>query len=114
MSIEIKRVYDIRDMDQGYRILVDRLLPRGVKKSDLKLDERCKEISPTDKLRKWFGYDLKKWDEFKKRYKSELLDHSYELQRIKNLGERSPIILLYSARDKFHNQAVVLKDLLET
>ena len=113
MSIQIKRVYDLTDTDKGYRILVDRLWPRGIKKSNLKIDEWCKVISPTDKLRKWFGHDPKKWDEFRKKYKLELLSHANELQRITRIGESRSVLLLYSAKDIFHNQAVILKEVIQ-
>jgi uncharacterized protein YeaO (DUF488 family) len=110
--IKIKRTYDSPSPDDGKRILVDRLWPRGIKKEDAKIDEWLKDIAPSDELRQWFSHDLSKWQEFKRRYKKELNDKS---DLIKNLGRQSKkmnVTLLFSTKDIEHNNAVVLKELL--
>ncbi len=110
--IKIKRVYDPPEPGDGKRILVDRLWPRGIKKENLKVDEWLKEISPSDKLRKWFSHDPKKYEEFKKRYTRELEDKSDILGRIKKEAKKGRVTLLFSAKDTEHNNATVLKELL--
>jgi uncharacterized protein YeaO (DUF488 family) len=110
--IKIKRTYDPPLPDDGKRILVDRLWPRGIKKEGAKIDEWLKDIAPSDELRKWFSHDPSKWQEFKRRYKKELNDKS---DLIKNLGRQSKkmnVTLLFSAKDIEHNNAVVLKEVL--
>lgn len=112
--IGIKRIYDPVNEDNGYRILVDRIWPRGVSKDIAKLDLWMKEIAPSDALRKWFQHDPAKWDEFKLRYHDELLEKKdliAELKRIER--ENKNVTLLYSAKDKEHNQAVALLEILE-
>jgi uncharacterized protein YeaO (DUF488 family) len=110
--IKIKRVYDPFEREDGKRILIDRLWPRGIKKEDLKMDEWLKEIAPSDKLRKWFSHDPKKYEEFKKRYAKELEDKSVILKRIKSESKKGTITILFSAKDTEHNNATVLKELL--
>ena len=110
--IQVKRVYDAADPGDGKRILVDRLWPRGIKKENLRMDEWLKEIAPSDKLRKWFSHDPKKYEEFKKRYAEELEDKSEILERIKGEAKRGRVTILFSARDTEHNNATVLKELL--
>jgi uncharacterized protein YeaO (DUF488 family) len=110
--IKIKRVYDPPDPGEGKRILVDRLWPRGIKKQDLKMDEWLKEIAPSDKLRKWFSHDPKKYEEFKKRYIKELEDKSEILKRIKSEAKKGWVTILFSAKDTKYNNAIVLKELL--
>jgi uncharacterized protein YeaO (DUF488 family) len=110
--IKIKRVYDPAEPGDGKRILVDRLWPRGIKKENLKMDEWLQEISPSDKLRKWFSHDPKKYEEFKKRYTRELEDKSDILGRIKNEAKKGRVTLLFSAKDTEHNNATALKELL--
>ena len=112
--IRIKRVYDPVNEDDGHRILVDRLWARGVSKERAKLDLWMKEIAPSDALRKWFNHDSAKWDEFQSRYREELLEKKdliAELKRIEK--ENKNVTLLYSAKDKEHNQAVVLLMILD-
>ena len=108
---KIKRAYEKPSSDDGYRILVDRLWPRGLSKQTLHTDLWLKEIAPSSKLRKWYGHDPAKSDEFKKKYETELKSNPLleEIQKIKE----PTITLVYGARDEVHNQAVVLKELLE-
>ena len=110
--IKIKRVYDPFEPKDGKRILIDRLWPKGVKKEDLKMDEWLKEIAPSDKLRKWFSHDPKKYEEFKKRYIKELEYRSEILKRIKSEAKKGRVTILFSAKDTEHNNATVLKELL--
>ena len=113
MTLYIKRVYDEPSNEDGFRVLVDRLWPRGVSKDKAKLDEWLKEVGPSNELRKWFGHDPAKYDEFKRRYQKELARNTAfaELERI--VKENQTVSLLYSAHDTEHNQAVVLKAYLE-
>jgi uncharacterized protein YeaO (DUF488 family) len=110
--VNIKRIYDEPAGSDGYRVLVDRLWPRGVSKENAKLDEWLKEVGPSDELRKWFNHDPAKFDEFKERYQTELRSNPAfeDLQKIVQAHEH--VTLLYSAHDNEHNQAVVLQSLL--
>lgn len=110
--IRLKRAYDAPAADDGTRILIDRLWPRGVKKDDAAIDEWMKDIAPSTELRKWFGHDPGRWDEFRRRYQREIRQHGDQFDRLRGLAQRGPITLVFSARDEAHNDAVVLKDLL--
>lgn len=113
--IVIKRVYEPRSGDDGYRVLVDRLWPRGVSKEKAALDLWMKDIAPSDGLRKWFNHDPAKWEEFEKRYKEELKNNDDLLEQLKNLEkEHKKLTLLYGAHDEQHNQAIVLADVLKS
>ncbi len=112
--LKLKRIYDSYHKEDGYRILVDRLWPRGVSKEDAHIDLWMKDIAPSDELRKWFHHEEAKWDEFKKRYSKELQNNSQHIKELKDLVKRHRVItLLYGAKDTEHNQAVVLKEFLE-
>lgn len=111
--IRIKRVYDPPDPSDGLRILMDRLWPRGLQKEKAQINEWRKDLAPSDALRKWFGHDPKRWEEFKRRYQEELQGKMAELKRLAEEARHRTITLLYSARDEEHNQAVVLRELLE-
>ncbi len=107
--IKLKWVYEIFEKDDGYRVLVDRLWPRGISKEKAHLGLWLKEIGPSDGLRKWFGHDPKKWDEFEKRYIRELKTKKELVGQLKDLEKKhKTITLLYSAHDTEHNQAVAL------
>jgi uncharacterized protein YeaO (DUF488 family) len=110
--VRIKRAYEAPAADDGTRILVDRLWPRGVKKTDAAIDEWMKEIAPSTALRKWFGHDSARWQEFRSRYKSEINEHADELERLRTLARRGRITLLFAAHDETHNNAVVVRELL--
>ncbi len=110
--IKIKRIYDPASPDDGKRIYIDRLWPRGMKKEEVKIDEWLKEISPSDDLRKWFGHDPSKYAEFERRYKKELEKNSEILERIKKEGKRKTVTLLFSAKDEEHNHATVMREIL--
>jgi uncharacterized protein YeaO (DUF488 family) len=111
-SIRIRRVYDPPEPGDGKRVLVDRLWPRGVAKDGSTVDGWVREVAPSDELRKWFGHDPKRWEEFARRYRAELADHADDLDRLVDLAAEGPLTLLYAARDTEHNNAVVLRDVV--
>lgn len=111
--ISLKRVYDDHDADDGERYLVERLWPRGMKKEDLIMDAWLKEVAPSADLRRWFGHDPAKWEEFQRRYRAELDANPHSWQPLFEASKRGPVTLLYSARDTEHNNAIVLKAYLE-
>lgn len=110
MDIQIKRIYESSVSDVGFRILVDRLWPRGISKE--KIDLWMKEIAPSDELRKWFDHDPKKWESFKKKYTRELEKNEEQVKKIQEYAKKQPVVLLYAAADDLHNNAVVLKEFL--
>jgi len=112
MELKIKRVYDTPDKKDGYRILVDRIWPRGMKKEKAKLNLWLKEIAPSTELRKWFGHDTKKWDEFQSRNRKELDKNTDAVNQIKKQLSEGKVTLIYGAKDEAHNQAVVLEKYL--
>ena len=111
--ISIKRAYDPPSEEDGYRILVDRLWPRGISKEKAKIDQWAKDVAPSTKLRQWFHHEEGDWDEFEKRYRAELKEHKRELQELAELAQRRHVTLVYGAKDELHNQAIVLKDELK-
>ena len=111
-EIQIKRAYEPASSHDGTRILVDRLWPRGLKKSDAHIAQWMKEIAPSTELRKWFGHDPARWEEFRSRYKRELRAKRDLLAELKGLAHKGPLTLVYSAHDEAHNQAVVLREAL--
>lgn len=110
--IHIKRVYEQPLDSDGYRILVDRIWPRGLRKQEAKLDEWDRDLAPSTALRKWFGHEATRFDEFARRYAQELQQQRPGLERLRELARKKRICLLYAARDEQHNQAVILRDLL--
>jgi len=110
--LRLKRAYVPAEPQDGARILVDRLWPRGVSKSKAALDDWMKDIAPSTELRQWFGHDPARWAEFQRRYRAELREHGAELDRIRALVRTQTVTLVYGARDEAHNEAVVLKDVL--
>lgn len=112
--IKIKRIYNEPDKQDGYRILIDRLWPRGLSKNNAKIDMWLKDIAPSDKLRKWFSHDVKKWREFEKRYMYELKTKINQIEEIRKLEKKhKTVVLLYSTKDQLHNNAVVLSNYLK-
>lgn len=111
MSIVLKRIYDEPEASDKYRILVDRIWPRGVSKNTAQLDQWMKELAPSTELRKWFGHDPKKWSEFRRKYKNELKDNA-ELKKLGKLAKKGKVTLVYAAMDEVHNNAVVLKEII--
>ena len=110
--LRLKRAYEPAAPEDGYRILIDRLWPRGVRKDKAALDDWAKEIAPSTDLRKWFGHDPDRWSEFQRRYRAELRGHSEALDRIRHLAKSRHVTLVYSAHDEQHNDAVVLRNVL--
>jgi uncharacterized protein YeaO (DUF488 family) len=111
--IRIKRAYDPGAKEDGARFLVDRLWPRGVKKEALDVAAWCKEVAPSDELRRWFNHDPNKWKDFQRRYLAELVPNPAAWQPLLDAAEQGDITLLYSAHDTEHNNAVALKAYLE-
>ena len=116
-TLQIKRIYEPPEKNDGFRILVDRLWPRGVKKEDAKVDVWMKEAGPTTALRKWFNHEPEKWQEFSRRYKAELKHLETVSELVKELIEavkkNKKVTLLYGAKDENHNQALVLQEFLK-
>ena len=115
-EILLKRTYDDKGSDDGYRVLIDRLWPRGIAKEDLSYSWWPKDIAPSDELRKAFGHDKDKFSDFKKKYKKELDNNDLKdefLEKIDKQLEKHNVTFLYAAKDEEHNQAVVLKEWTE-
>ena len=110
--IKLKRVYERPSPEDGLRVLVDRLWPRGLTKERAAVDEWAKDVAPSTELRKWFGHDPAKWKQFQIRYRKELRGKD-ALQSLKQKCEKQTVTLLYGARDEEHNEALVLKKVLE-
>lgn len=111
--IQIKRVYEQPEKTDGFRVLVDRVWPRGLTKSDAAVDLWMKDVAPSTKLRKWFNHDPARWDVFQEKYRAELRQHNSELEELKAYAEKRRLTLVYSARDTEHNQALALLDVLK-
>ena len=113
--VKLKRAYEPKDRSDGYRVLVDRLWPRGIKKEELPLDEWAKELAPSTQVRKSFGHKPEKWQEFRVAYKLELrAPESHEkLKALAKRANQEAVTLIYSARDKEHNNAVVINEVLD-
>lgn len=110
--MKIKRVYEKPDKEDGIRILVDRLWPRGLTKEKASIDLWLKEIAPSTELRKWFGHDPEKWKEFEECYSDELKKNEEQVSLLKGQMKKGTVTLVYGARDEEHNEAMVLKELL--
>ena len=113
MDIKLKRAYDRPEPDDGARILVDRLWPRGISKEAAKIDTWLKDAAPSGELRKWYGHDPAKWPEFRRRYREELDDREDEVAQLADLSREGTVTFVYGARDEEHNAAVVLKEYVE-
>lgn len=112
MAIKIKRIYEPFATADGYRILVDRLWPRGIKKEKAHVDDWLKDVAPSTALRKWFGHDPEKWKLFVSKYKRELTGSEALKELRGHVKKHRTVTLLYGARDEQHNQAVALKQLI--
>ena len=110
--VRVKRVYEPALQSDGFRVLVDRLWPRGVTKERAALDLWMKEIAPSTQLRRWFAHDPKRWRQFQARYRAELLEHGSELALLRSRARRGTVTLLFGTRDVDHNEAIVLKEIL--
>jgi uncharacterized protein YeaO (DUF488 family) len=112
LDVQAKRVYLPSSPEDGVRVLVDRLWPRGVRKSEAAIDRWLKEVAPSTELRRWFGHDPRKWEEFRHRYRSELSRKTTLLNELRTIAKRRRLTLVYAARDELHNEAVMLRDVL--
>ncbi|MCR8726193.1 DUF488 domain-containing protein [Frigidibacter sp. ROC022] len=112
--VRLKRAYDPPEPGDGTRVLVDRLWPRGVRKEAAAIDHWMKELAPSTRLRKWFGHDPAKWEEFQRLYAEELRPNGAALEELRGLARQGVVTLVFGARDRAHNQAVVLRGLLLT
>ena len=112
MDIQTKRIYEKPANRDGTRILIDRVWPRGVSKGDAKLDEWMKEIAPSTELRKWFDHEEERFDDFSKKYKKELENHSKLVQQLLEKAKDKRLTLLYGAKDEKHNQAILFSAIL--
>jgi uncharacterized protein YeaO (DUF488 family) len=111
--IRVKRVYEPSAAEDGRRVLVERLWPRGVTKDRAAIDLWLKEIAPSPVLRKWYGHDVEKWEEFKQRYRSELKGKPEIIAQLQRLAAEGPLTLVYAAHDELRNSTILLKELLE-
>ena len=112
-SLWLRRAQDPPGLNDGYRVLVDRLWPRGITKEAMALDEWCRDVAPSDTLRRWFGHDRQRWEGFRQRYLEELAECAEPLDRLVRRLERGRVTLVFAARDRRHNNAVVLRGVLE-
>ncbi len=111
--IKLKRVYEAAEEEDGYRVLVERLWPRGISKEKARLDEWMKEIAPSPELRKWYVHDVEKWLDFKRKYIEELSLKSDLVAELARRSQQGTLTLVYAAHDEQHNSALVLKEYLE-
>jgi uncharacterized protein YeaO (DUF488 family) len=111
--IVIKRIYELPAKNDGFRVLVDRVWPRGLKKSDAAVDLWMKDVAPSTQLRKWFNHDPARWKLFREKYRAELCQHNSELEELKAHAAKRRLTLVYSARDTEHNQALALQEVLK-
>jgi uncharacterized protein YeaO (DUF488 family) len=112
MAVRLKRAYEQAERSDGYRVLIDRIWPRGVSKEQAHLDEWARELAPSSELRLWFGHDPAKFEEFRRRYRDELAVQEEKLRELRGRAHKGTLTLIYSARDTEHNDAVVLAELL--
>lgn len=111
-NIKLKRAYEPPAGDDGTRVLIDRLWPRGLSKEKAAVDQWLKEIAPSTELRKWFGHDPARWQEFRRRYAAEVYQHAELLEQLRSLARKGRLTLVYSAHDEQHNDAVELRELI--
>jgi uncharacterized protein YeaO (DUF488 family) len=112
MDVRLKRAYDAPEPADGYRVLVDRLWPRGVSRDTASLDEWARELAPSAALRRWFGHDPERFAEFRRRYRDELAAQEPKLRELRDRAREGALTLVYGARDTEHNDAVVLAEIL--
>ncbi len=114
MNIHVKRIYEESNESDGFRILVDRLWPRGIKKTEANIDLWLKDIAPSDSLRKWFNHDPMKWIEFQKRYAQEIIDKQEDMDIILKEAKKKKVTLLFGSKETEHNNAIALLNILLT
>ena len=113
MTVQVKRAFERPAAGDGYRVLADRLWPRGLSKEAAKIDARLKDLAPSDGLRRWFAHDVERWEEFRERYWQELEAQQAALEELAARANGGRVTLVYAARDTEHNNAVALRDYLE-
>ena len=112
LDVRIRRAYDPPQRSDGYRVLIDRIWPRGVTRARARIDEWARELAPSDELRRWFKHDPERFEEFRARYRAELSAHGEQLEELRRRARSGPLTVVYAARDEDHNNAVVLAELL--
>jgi uncharacterized protein YeaO (DUF488 family) len=112
LNFRFERAYEPPSEADGTRVLIDRLWPRGVTKAKAAIDHWFRDLAPSTELRKWFGHDPARWNEFRRRYTAELMQHRERLDDLLQMASEGPVTLIYGARDEQHNDAVVLKEVL--
>ena len=113
MDVRLKRAYEPALASDGYRVLVDRLWPRGISREEARLDEWARELAPSGELRRWFGHDPARFEDFRHRYADELMLHETKLRKLRRRARDGTVTLVYGARDTEHNDAVVLAEILQ-
>jgi uncharacterized protein YeaO (DUF488 family) len=111
-EVRIKRIYEPPSAGDGYRVLVDRLWPRGLSRERARVDEWVRELAPSDALRRWFGHDPARFDEFRERYRAELCARTDLVAQLRDRSEAGPVTIVYAARDEEHNNAAVLAEMV--
>ena len=111
-DVQIKRVYDPAVPEDGYRVLIDHLWPRGISRERAHLDEWARELAPSDELRRWFDHMPERFSEFRARYRSELAQRREQVDALKSRADKERVTIIYAARDRDHNNAVVLAELI--
>jgi uncharacterized protein YeaO (DUF488 family) len=111
-DVRVKRIYDQADAGDGYRVLIDHVWPRGVSRERARLDDWARELAPSDELRRWFAHDPARFDEFRRRYRGELASERDQVPELARRAREGPVTILFAARDREHNNAVVLAELL--
>lgn len=114
MDVRLKRAYEPAAVSDGYRVLIDRLWPRGIRRDAARLDEWARELAPSGELRRWFGHDPARFEEFRRRYTAELSGQDEKLRELRRRARGGPLTLVYAAHDEEHNDAVVLAQILRS
>jgi uncharacterized protein YeaO (DUF488 family) len=112
LDVQIKRIYEPTEADDGYRVLVDHVWPRGVSRERARLDEWARELAPSDELRKWFDHVPERFEEFRARYRRELSSHPEPIEGLRDRATNGRLTIVYAARDQEHNNAAVLAEVL--
>jgi uncharacterized protein YeaO (DUF488 family) len=111
-NVRVKRVYDPSEPGDGHRVLIDHVWPRGISRDRAKLDEWARELAPSDELRTWFDHVPERFDEFRARYRNELVRHADRIEGLRARARKGPLTIVYAARDREHNNAVVLAEIV--
>jgi uncharacterized protein YeaO (DUF488 family) len=112
IDVRVKRIYDMAEPGDGYRVLIDHIWPRGVSRERAHLDEWARELAPSDELRKWFDHVPARFGEFRSRYREELALHGESIEELRRRARKGPVTIVYAARDQEHNNGVVLAELV--